>query len=203
MVDRVNRRDQILETASRLFLEQGYSATSVRNIADEVGVTEAALYYHFKDGKEALFREVVANKLPNLLEIVERCESADSLHDFIVRYGTAMRALGPEYVTRFSWLLGEIPHLNTDEIALLQAKHLKAHEELARIIGRFVHQPRQAGAIAWTLMCAAFGYGQIFFNLQMTERTDFVADEMVDVIARSFSNYASESDAGETSETKE
>ena len=40
-------RQQILETAERLFADQGYDATSLQMIADEMGLTKAAVYYHF------------------------------------------------------------------------------------------------------------------------------------------------------------
>ena len=40
-------RQQILETAQRLFTEFGYDATSLQMIADEMGLTKAAVYYHF------------------------------------------------------------------------------------------------------------------------------------------------------------
>jgi AcrR family transcriptional regulator len=40
-------RQQILETAQRLFAELGYDATSLQMIADELGLTKAAVYYHF------------------------------------------------------------------------------------------------------------------------------------------------------------
>ena len=40
-------RQQILETAERLFAEHGYDATSLQMIADEMGLTKAAVYYHF------------------------------------------------------------------------------------------------------------------------------------------------------------
>ncbi|RJG53131.1 TetR/AcrR family transcriptional regulator [Sphingobium terrigena] len=42
-------RSQLLETAARLFAERGYEAVSMRNIARLVGVTQANLYYHFRD----------------------------------------------------------------------------------------------------------------------------------------------------------
>ena len=41
-------RQQILETAQRLFNELGYDATSLQMIADEMGLTKAAVYYHFR-----------------------------------------------------------------------------------------------------------------------------------------------------------
>jgi AcrR family transcriptional regulator len=40
-------RQQILDIAQRLFAELGYDATSLQMIADEMGVTKAAVYYHF------------------------------------------------------------------------------------------------------------------------------------------------------------
>jgi AcrR family transcriptional regulator len=47
-------RQQILETAQRLFAEQGYDATSLQMIADEMGLTKAAVYYHFPAKVEIL-----------------------------------------------------------------------------------------------------------------------------------------------------
>jgi AcrR family transcriptional regulator len=41
-------RQQILETAQRLFTEHGYDATSLQMIADEMGLTKAAVYYYFR-----------------------------------------------------------------------------------------------------------------------------------------------------------
>jgi len=40
-------RGRILEAARRRFADQGYEATSLREIAEDLGVTKAALYYHF------------------------------------------------------------------------------------------------------------------------------------------------------------
>src|SRR5580693_4399581 len=47
-------RQQILETAQRLFTELGYDATSLQMIADEMGLTKAAVYYHFRAKSEIL-----------------------------------------------------------------------------------------------------------------------------------------------------
>ncbi|MFJ8477134.1 TetR/AcrR family transcriptional regulator [Kitasatospora sp. NPDC094011] len=54
---RSRRRDtrrEIQEIALRHFLERGYEAASLREIAEELGVTHAALYYHFKSKEDIL-----------------------------------------------------------------------------------------------------------------------------------------------------
>jgi AcrR family transcriptional regulator len=40
-------RERILDVALDLFIEKGYDKTSLREIAEHLGVTKAALYYHF------------------------------------------------------------------------------------------------------------------------------------------------------------
>jgi AcrR family transcriptional regulator len=47
-------RRQILATAQRLFTELGYDATSLQMIADEMGLTKAAVYYHFRAKSDIL-----------------------------------------------------------------------------------------------------------------------------------------------------
>ncbi len=47
-------RDAILDTSAKLFSQQGYTGVSIRDIAQACGMTNAALYYHFKN-KEDLF----------------------------------------------------------------------------------------------------------------------------------------------------
>ncbi len=51
-------KNKIKETAAKLFADNGYTSTSMREIAAAVGVTKAALYYHYPN-KEAIFRAVV------------------------------------------------------------------------------------------------------------------------------------------------
>ncbi|GAA2630736.1 TetR/AcrR family transcriptional regulator [Actinomadura fulvescens] len=45
---RKDTRQRIQDTALELFLEHGYEKTSLREIAERLEVTKAALYYHFK-----------------------------------------------------------------------------------------------------------------------------------------------------------
>ena len=52
-------RQQILEAARELFLASGYKGVSMKEVAEEVQVTSAALYYHFPAGKQDLFFSIV------------------------------------------------------------------------------------------------------------------------------------------------
>jgi AcrR family transcriptional regulator len=46
---------RVLDVAEALFMDRGYNAITLRDIADELGIKQASLYYHFPDGKEQLF----------------------------------------------------------------------------------------------------------------------------------------------------
>jgi AcrR family transcriptional regulator len=56
----IRRRQEIIDTAARVFGQYGYTGGSLRQIADEVGVTPAALTRHF-DSKEGLLAAVLAD----------------------------------------------------------------------------------------------------------------------------------------------
>jgi len=49
-----NRRAQLLDAAARLFGGRGYHATSMRDIAKEVGMLSGSIYYHFESKEEML-----------------------------------------------------------------------------------------------------------------------------------------------------
>ena len=51
-------REEILEIAARLFVRNGFANTSTRVIAEEVGIRQASLYYHFQ-GKDDILGELL------------------------------------------------------------------------------------------------------------------------------------------------
>jgi AcrR family transcriptional regulator len=63
-------RQQILETAQRLFAERGYDATSLQMIADEMGLTKAALYYHFP-AKVDIRHEIIQSGVERLMTLLD------------------------------------------------------------------------------------------------------------------------------------
>jgi AcrR family transcriptional regulator len=51
----------ILGTAKTLFIKQGYTATSIRQIAESVGIGKATIYHHFPDKQDILMTLVESN----------------------------------------------------------------------------------------------------------------------------------------------
>src|ERR1700754_5098220 len=54
MVKEMGVRERILDTAARLFYEQGYQATGINQIIEEASIAKSSLYQHFKTKEELL-----------------------------------------------------------------------------------------------------------------------------------------------------
>ena len=62
-------RTRIQRIALDLFTEHGYEATSLREIAERLGVTKAALYYHFKT-KDEIIDSLVSERIARIGDLV-------------------------------------------------------------------------------------------------------------------------------------
>ena len=63
-------REQILARAARLFARQGYTATSMNEVALACGVSKASLYHYVAD-KQQLLAEIAAGHIMRLEELVD------------------------------------------------------------------------------------------------------------------------------------
>jgi AcrR family transcriptional regulator len=84
-------RKQILDASLRLFSKKGFARTSVRDIAQVAGITDAAIYYHFAS-KRDLFEALIEERgFTAALENLERAEITVGPREAI--QGIAMGAL--------------------------------------------------------------------------------------------------------------
>jgi AcrR family transcriptional regulator len=94
---RVSIRDRIPVVALQLFAERGYEATSMREIAEQLDVTKAALYYHF-DSKEAIVQAVLAGVVAQLDELLVWARAQEPGHgtrlEALSRWSEVMQAHG-------------------------------------------------------------------------------------------------------------
>ncbi len=83
-------RECILDTSAKLFNEKGFKGVSIRDIAQACGMTNAALYYHFKN-KDDLFLAVLQNN--------HACATA--VLDEAARSGGSLRSRLKQLVSRY------------------------------------------------------------------------------------------------------
>ncbi|MCB9419146.1 MAG: TetR/AcrR family transcriptional regulator [Ardenticatenaceae bacterium] len=78
MIEATSAKERVLNVAEELFHERGYTAVSMRDIADALEMRQASLYYHVPDGKEQLFVEVTERGLhrhqDGLAEAIQKAE---------------------------------------------------------------------------------------------------------------------------------
>ncbi len=89
------RKEQILQTAMRLFSKNGFIGTTTKRIAEEAGISEAMVFRHFSN-KGELYADILDHKAGSLglknpfQKISEELKNKD---DFGVFYGIALNAL--------------------------------------------------------------------------------------------------------------
>ncbi|WP_189132440.1 TetR/AcrR family transcriptional regulator [Wenjunlia tyrosinilytica] len=95
---RGDTRQRIQDVAVELFAEQGYEKTSLREIADRLDVTKAALYYHFKTKEDILVSifDDLGAPVEALIEWAEgQPRTPETKREVVRRYGEVMQDAGP------------------------------------------------------------------------------------------------------------
>jgi TetR/AcrR family transcriptional regulator len=85
----MDTREKILETAMRLFSTQGFSNTSLSQVAKEAQVSKALIFWHFEN-KEQLFRTAIQRTLEpyvvNVLDDLEGLSEIDQIKRLVDAY---------------------------------------------------------------------------------------------------------------------
>jgi AcrR family transcriptional regulator len=95
---RGDTRQRIQDVALELFAEQGYEKTSLREIAERLEVTKAALYYHFKTKEEILVGifEDLAKPIEDLIEWGrQQPHTLATKQEIVRRYSEALAGAAP------------------------------------------------------------------------------------------------------------
>ncbi|MEV6567187.1 TetR/AcrR family transcriptional regulator [Streptomyces kronopolitis] len=95
---RGNTHQRIQDVALELFSEQGYEKTSLREIAEKLEVTKAALYYHFKTKEDiviSLFQDLTGPIDDLIAWAGEQPRTLETKQEIVRRYGEALRSAEP------------------------------------------------------------------------------------------------------------
>jgi AcrR family transcriptional regulator len=121
----LNMRDQIILTAKGLFIQHGYHGLAMREIAEALGVTKAALYYHFQD-KEGLFMAILESNLDEMEKALDQITSEP---------GSSREKVGQfvEYVLAQPSEQRAIIRLASQEMGQLSAATRKSFDKIYRL----------------------------------------------------------------------
>jgi TetR/AcrR family transcriptional regulator, cholesterol catabolism regulator len=112
------RKDQIQAEATNLFREKGYNASSMRHLAENMGMEAASLYNHIS-GKQELLREICFSVATQFIQQLDELEKTSLTEvdkvEQIIRFQITMMIGQFEkmYVSNRDWKHLEEPHLST------------------------------------------------------------------------------------------
>jgi AcrR family transcriptional regulator len=182
------RREQLIEVATRLFAKTGYEATTTAAIAQAAGVTEPILYRHFKSKQElfvAIVRDVSLRTLRQWQELIRDLgDPAEKLR--------AISAAMPEHMKRLSdyyhVLHGALGTSRDRKVTAVLREH---YQQIEDFFSRIVADGQKSSsfrrdlspkAAAWQFIFAGIGYAMISLNLGVQDRE--LTREVIDSLVR-------------------
>ena len=182
------RREQLIEVATKLFAKSGYEATTTAAIADAAGVTEPILYRHFKS-KQELFVAIVREMSEQTMK--QWRVSIESVTDPAERIRKICEGI-PDHIKRLSdayhVLHGALATSRDKKVIAVVREH---YQQIEDFFGKLVTEGVKAGvfrkgqnpkAAAWHFIWAGIGYAMIQLNLGAIDRG--VTEDTIESILR-------------------
>ncbi|RJF95451.1 TetR/AcrR family transcriptional regulator [Noviherbaspirillum saxi] len=121
-------RDRILHAAARLFRERGYQATTVRDIAEAVGILSGSLFYHFRSKAEILLeimREAALSLCLRAEDVLTRTEDpAERLKQIIdIELEWMVGDIKKDYLAVLVFEWREVPESAMPEFTRLRVRY--------------------------------------------------------------------------------
>lgn len=179
--ERDRRRDDIINTANRLFFQKGFEGVSMEEIANEVELSKSTLYFYFKD-KESLYFAIVNRgiKILKLMVIEEtaRCIKKDGLEvEAIHRAFNRFIQEHPDYAQAYIYFRSGRLKLSNNETISADAK--EALEFTEELITR---------AVMETKNCMESGVFKSDVNPAILTAFNFLMNESILTISKDLKN---------------
>jgi AcrR family transcriptional regulator len=138
---KIPTRQRIFEEAARLFQEQGYKATTMRDLAKRVEITVSSLYSHI-GGKEEILQKICFDNARNFLETLKEVEAlAASPKEKVERLIAHHIRVAVNDVTSVTIFNDEWRHLSEPYLV----EFLSVRKDYERRFARIIQQGMEAG----------------------------------------------------------
>ena len=182
------RREQLMEVATKLFARNGYEATTTAAIALAAGVTEPILYRHFKSKQELFVAIVKAVSDRTMKHWEDLIRGVDDPSEQFRRIAADLPQHMEKLADAYHVLHGALATSRDKKVlAVMKEHYLQIEKFFVKVIqdgqksGVF-RRNMQARAAAWTLIISGIGYGMIALNLAQFDRA--TADNAIEAILR-------------------
>ncbi len=170
------RREQLIEVATKLFAKWGYDATTTAAIAEAAGVTEPILYRHF-DSKQELFvaivRSVSEQTAAHWREVIGAVpDPAEQIRRIAEEFPEHLRQLADAYHV----IHGALATSRDRKVAGVMKEH---YGQIEKFFVQIITRGQDAGVFrpqldpkgpAWQLIMTGIGYAMVALNLQPPEQ---------------------------------
>lgn len=178
-------RETILQESGRLFVARGYHRLAMRELAEAVGVSKAALYYHYKD-KEDLFMAVLTSNLDRIEQVINEARKAPTTRLRIEQMVQAIFQRAPEQRAMIRLASQEMDHLSVAARAEFnRIYHEKFIGQIEAIIAEGIQsgelRPMNTSLATWLLLGMMYPF---FYAAHAGEMTSF--DETTDLMLAIF-----------------
>lgn len=124
------QREDILAAAARLFADQGFSATSMNQVAEACGVAKPTLYHYFQD-KQHLLAQICDSHVHALLALVEEVKAQQLAPD------AQLRALIERFTRSYADAQAQHRVLTSEIKFLAEAERERLLDVERRVVGEF------------------------------------------------------------------
>src|SRR4051812_6304902 len=182
------RREQLIEVATKLFAKSGYDATTTADIAKAAGVTEPILYRHFESKQElfvAIVRSVSEVTMKGWNDLIQDVEDpAEKLRRVSAAIPDHIKKFGDSYHV----LHGALSTSRDKKVIAVMKEHYRQIEEF---FGRIVADGQRTGTFvkeidpkvaAWQFITTGIGYAMVALNLAQIDKG--MAKQITDSILR-------------------
>lgn len=165
------RREQLIEVATKLFARNGYEATTTAAIALAAGVTEPILYRHFKSKQElfvAIVRAVSAQTMQHWQELIGGItDPVERIRRIAKEFPQHTKALDDAYHV----LHGALSTSRDRKVIAVMKEH---YAQIEQFFAGMIREGQKSGAFrkdmdpkvpAWQLIMTGIGYAMVALNL--------------------------------------
>lgn len=186
----LSTKQNIRNTAQRLFRDKGYAAIGMRELAKEVGIEAPSIYNHYK-GKDDILREICFDMADQFFKSIENVPEDEKPGKKLRLYlkahiGVIAKNIEASHVFFHEWMFLEQPHL-TKFKKLRHEYEMKFRDLLDRGVKRGDFKKLNTRLVIVTIFSAINATYELYKSSEKLSQED-IAEQITDLLMKGLKN---------------